>query len=151
MIGQSVLGPGMDAFGAAHPSEFSKVVVEGEGIYIGCLDRLGQRTGLGTLVSEEEVYEGEWQADQKTGCGRSSLQSGRMLTGEFRQGLLEGFGQVQSTEKLIRGFFRSGQATGVCSVQYSAGQRRISAASECSAGSKAGLDTRRGMLRWRWR
>jgi hypothetical protein len=121
-----VLGLGMNGVGATSPlSEFSKVIVEGAGVYIGYLDRQGQRAGLGTLVSEEEVYEGEWKASQKTGCGRISLPDGRTLVGEFRQGLLEGAGQVQTAEKLVQSVFLRGEADGVCSVQYLGGHRCI--------------------------
>lgn len=41
-----------------------------------------------------EIYQGSWMADQRSGFGRLTLADGTVLEGQFRNGELEGKSKV---------------------------------------------------------
>ena len=63
----------------------------------------------------------------ENGCGRVEYENGSNYTGYFKDGLPNGFGQIQTDEKLlIKSHFISGSANGATSVLYANGNQAYS-------------------------
>merc|ERR1719389_1390497 len=59
----------------------------------------GQRHGIGSYISADEEYHGQWFNDVQEGQGHATWQDGRTYEGGFREGRFHGFGRMEWTTK----------------------------------------------------
>jgi len=77
-----------------------------------------QREGLGILESDRFTYLGHFSQDKFNGIGLLKLAKGYELRGHFKNGFLDGYGEINSSDGAltVRGNFWRGKKDGLCIV-----------------------------------
>tara|TARA_Y100000748_G_scaffold304115_1_gene311876 strand:- start:122 stop:1528 length:1407 start_codon:yes stop_codon:yes gene_type:complete len=78
-------------------------------------------SGIGLLVTEESIYDGEFDAEQANGQGKKWTKEGCFYEGGFKNGVYSGYGDLVCTNYIYKGEFRNGLAHGAGSIWYTDG------------------------------
>ena len=81
------------------------------GIYIGEVNQFNEPDGCGRLFLDDQIFEGIWMNGKMNGNGRSLNYSGDIYVGGWKNGLRDGYGELES-ETIYKGDWFNDQPHG---------------------------------------
>ena len=85
-----------------------------------------KRNGQGTyLFINGDKYEGEWKDDLKNGYGVYTYQNGSKKKGVFINGILQGPGEIEHPDHIVKGSFKDGEIQAPSKIFFKASQHVV--------------------------